>query len=237
MSSDWQFGAPEKQSDGTEYMIPITKPIAITHDLVWNNGQVEPDIAIQSSVLEMRNSVLKAVIDSQVMFRQPPTLKALQALASQWGALLINGTCSWGSNNVFVPAVSAPTDAKRALVRLALCKILISRSAIRPVWSISLVRELSEEMIDLVFDDVGGADECDIQSVGSNDFETDESEVVRLQDLEAKKAAAKEKVKELLRLSRQAKMAANEALDHFYAEFDLSDAETDLEEDESDLDE
>jgi hypothetical protein len=243
MSAAWQFGTPEKQSNGSEYSIPVTNPVYLPHDLMWIGGQVQPDIAIQNSVLEMRNSVLKAVIDNQVMFRQPPTLKALQALAFQWGVLLINGICSWGSNNVFVTSADFPTDAeltgKRALIRLSLSSILISRSAIRPVWSISLVKVLSDELIDLVFDDIdGGADESDIQSVGSNDFETDGgNDVVCLQDLEAKKTAAKEKVKELLRLSRQTKLAADEALDRFYAEFDLSDTESDLEDDEMDLDE
>lgn len=237
-SASWQFGAPEKQSNGSEYSVPLTNTVHLPMELVWSDGQVQPDIAIQNAVLEMRNSVLKAVIDNQVMFRQPPTLKALQALASQWGVLLINSICSWGSNNVFGVSSGFPTDAKRALVRLALTNILISRSAIRPVWTISLVKVLSEEMIDLVFDDLADADESDIQSVGSNDFETDgDTDVVRLQDLEAKKAVAKEKVKDLLRLSRQAKLAAHEALDHFYAEFDLSDTETDLEEDDSDSDE
>ena len=240
MSATWQFGTPEKQSNGSEYTIPIKNAVHLPIDLVWDNGQIQADIAIQNTVLELRNSMLKAMIDNQIMFRQPPTLKALQALASQWGVLLIDGVSSWGSNNVFTNAADFPKNElteKRALVRLTLSNILISRSAIRPVWSISLVNVLSDEMIDLVFDN-DASDDADIQSVGSNDFETDGAEVVRLQDLEAKKAAAKEKVKELLRLSRQAKSVAQDALDQFYSEFDLSDTESDLtESDESDLDE
>jgi hypothetical protein len=236
MSTEWQFGAPEKQSNGSEYSIPITSDNSIPHDFVWTDGQVQPDIAVQNAVLELRNSVLKAIIDNQVMFRQPPTLKALQALASQWGILLINGTTTWGSNNGFSLDNAFVPTTKRALVRLRLSSILISRSAIRPIWTVSLVKELSEELIDLVFDDIAEESNSDIHSVGSNDIEAEGSEVVLLQDLMAKKSAAKEKVKELLRISRQTRMAAEEALDKFYAEFDLSDTESDLE-DGSDLDE
>jgi hypothetical protein len=235
MEGVWQFGTPEKQSNGSEYIVPIANKPFYSYRLMWNGHSVEPELAMQSSVLGMRDSVLKAVSENKAMFRQPPTLKSLQALASQWGVIVQNGAVTWGTNNVWnISATSSILENRKAYVNLTLASLIISRSAIRAVWNVEWQEYITDApQIDIDFDVGDTEDGGDVQSVGSMDIESDGTEVVPLQDLVKKRRDAKQNVRELLRLSRQAKLAAEDALDRFYNEFDLSDDESEFSEDES----
>ncbi len=109
--------------------------------------------------------------------------------------------------------------------------ILISRQSIVPFWTTKTLQVLPDKanVIDLDF----GCEEEDGDSVHSDDLIAEEG-VVNLKNPDERKRAMKQQVRALLEKAVQAKLEAEEAMDRFFSEFDLSEEESDFSDYEED---
>lgn len=225
------FGAPEKRtySNGSlYYFIGLKTPLALERPLTWSQTQLKEEIAIQNDIMDLRTSVLQAIAENKSLFSNPPTEKSLLAMSNKWGLLVSrDGSCHWSDVNVWTDVPEELKGAK-AVVQLTLSGLHISPASIRPVWTLKVARILPEEVdesgkIEFVFKT------DDVQSVHSDDIETDMSDdVVQLTNLEAEKREAKQRVRELIAQAQAARRLAETALDHFMEEYDLSEDESDF---------
>jgi hypothetical protein len=239
---NWRFETPEKltsdNNDGVVYHVAVNKGseyTLLTH-MEWDGDKVMPTISVQQELIDVRNSLLKSMTENRLLFKNPPVLKSLQALASEWGVLVTSTkTIVWGENNNW-EKVPDEIESKRATVRLILKAVRISRSNIQVIWGLKVVEIVPDQTIDIDF--LGTEADTDVQSVTSLEIEDSGAGIVRLQDLHRKKMEAKQAVREAMRVSRNAKLTAQVTLDEFYEKFDLSDSESDFsDEGESDEEE
>jgi hypothetical protein len=230
------FEIPEKKiaADGSPYFQTRLKdPVAIPFDLRFDTAEIIPDIQIQTDIQRLQQTILKALVDNRTLFKTAPTMDRLRALTPVWGVVVIGGEAKWHTSNIwmFSSQVKHPS-----VVHLVLVGIEISRSSIQPIWDVSVIRRIPEantNMIDFDFGDEGGdGDMCDdLASVHSSDVDLERGDdvgVVQLVSRSERKRICKANVRELMRRSVDAQMAADAARDRFYAEFDLSEDESDL---------
>jgi hypothetical protein len=117
------------------------------------------------------------------------------------------------------------------MVHLLATAILISRQSIVPLWNTKILQVLPDKtnVIDLDF----GCEEDEGESVHSDDLMAEEG-VVNLKNPDERKKVLKQHVRALLEKAAQAKQEAEEAMDRFFSEFDLSEEESDFSEYEED---
>jgi hypothetical protein len=109
------------------------------------------------------------------------------------------------------------------MVSLEARGIVLSRQSILPMWGVQIRKVLPDaHVIDLEF----GEDE-DGSSVHSEDMVSEEG-VVALKDPSERKRQMKVYVRGLLEKVSQVKLEADDAMDRFFSEFDLSDDESDF---------
>jgi hypothetical protein len=221
------FDAPEKRSysDGSVYyFLALKTPIVLETPLTWSRTALKEDIAVQSEVMEVRATVLQAIAQNRSLFAKPPTEKSLLAMASKWGLLLSrSGECSWSDANVW-QSIPDVLSGKEAEVHLKLSGIHISPASIRPVWSMEVVSLLPETPV-IEFDFQISED---VQSVHSADIEGEDSEVMQLTNMAAEKRESKQRVRELIAKAQEARQMAEDAVERFLEEYDLSDEESDF---------
>lgn len=230
------FEAPERRTTekGEPFFVcKLAKPgYAVPHDLEWQKDALVPAVTVQKLISELRSTVLKLLMENKSLFRNPPTLDSLQAITPPWGILIRGAQMEWSTVNKW--ELDANLQGKSAIVRLILTGIEISRSYINPVWGISVVQILPEKpevgIIDFEF---GEAEVSDVKSVTSEDFDRDDSDIVALHKPGERKAFLKSQVRELLAKVAEARMAADDAMDRFFDEFDLSEGESDFSDTES----
>lgn len=227
------FETPERRTTekGEPYFVcRLTKPgYAVPHDLEWQKNALVPVLTVQKLITELRSTVLKLLMENRSLFRNPPTLDSLQAITPPWGILIRGTQMEWSTVNKW--ELDPALQGKSAIVRLVLTGIEISRSRINPVWTVSVVQilpETPEGVIDFEFGEVS-----EVKSVTSEDFDRDDSDIVALQDPRERKAVLKSQVRELLTKAAEARLAADDAMDRFFDEFDLSEGESDFSDTES----
>jgi hypothetical protein len=199
-----------------------------------------PDLHVQDIIQKTKNEVLQSLVQNRAMFRTPPTLTSLQAIATGWGFMILeNGKrIEWSPMNIwFSDKMGSDIAQKTATFELVLRGVQISRQAIRPVWEMKDIQVLPEhDPIDLDFgeEDVGDAG-SDISSVDSIEIATavaTDSQPFALRDKGERKRLAKREVRAVLARATEARIAADDAVDRFYTEFDLSEDESDFSDDE-----
>jgi hypothetical protein len=228
-----EFGHPEKIStaDGNiTYFVSIGTQ-HVVGPVRWEKGGLHPDLSIQDAIEALKLQVLEGLVQHRAMFRTPPTLASLRTIAPMWGFLIMEGgkRIEWSSANLWDPDM-----AKRdALVNLVLKGVQISRQAIRPVWSADVLQILPEHgPMDLDFGEEEDDTASDISSVDSLEIATADSQPFHLRDRGERKRVAKALVRAAQARAAEAQMAADEAIDRFLDEFDLSEGESDFSDDE-----
>lgn len=231
------FGTPEKQTSSTGevfFLCKLAEPgYSIPHDLEWKKDKQSliPILSIQKQITELRTTVLKLLVENKFIFRNPPTPDSLQAITPPWGILIrSNNQLEWSSVNKW------QIDEERlqnndAIVRLVLTGIEISRSRINPVWSLAVIQVLPEKepegLIDFDFDAIPQAND-DVKSISSDDIVSEDTQIVRLTNPRERKQFLKSQIRELLVKASDARLAADDAMDRFFDEFDLSEGESDF---------
>jgi hypothetical protein len=221
------FEIPEKKiaADGSPYFQTLlVDPITIPFDLRSVGGVIVPDIQIQAEMQRLQQTVLKALVDNRALFKTAPTLDRLKAMSPVWGVVVIGGEAKWHTSNVWDTSVPKNT----AVVHLVLKGVEISRSSIQPIWTVSLIRQIPEPVIDFDFGEDAVSDGDELASVHSSDVESEAEGVIHLIDRAERKRISKANARKLMQVAMDAQMAADAARDRFYAEFDLSEDESDL---------
>lgn len=217
------FDAPEKQADGS-YVLRLLKPILFDVEMRWEKNAVypTPDLRIQSALNAFREKTLKDLSRNKVLFKSPPTLASLTAITPMWGILLRGESTEWSKQDLW--------NAKEAgkLVLLVATGIVVSRQSILPIWGVEIRKVLPDaQVIDFDFGG-GGADVGDDGiSVHSDDLASEEG-IVALKDPKERKRAMKTYVRQLLENVSNAQLEADDAMDRFFSEFDLSEDESDF---------
>ncbi len=227
------FESPERRADCT-FLVKLATPVKFGEELEWKRDAEfpTPDLRIQPLINGFREKTLRDLTRNKVLFKSPPTLAALSALAPTWGLLLRGGgAAEWNRQDCWNEGVRQKGAGSRvALVALG---VIISRQSIVPVWDVEVKGALPESgvVIDL---DFGVSDEDGV-SVHSDDFASEEG-VVKLADTERRKAEAKARVRALMAAASKARVEVDEAMDRFFAEYDLSEDESDFSETEDEDD-
>lgn len=226
------FDAPEKRADGS-YLLRFLKPVLFDVELRWEKGAEypTPDLRVQHILNAFRDKTVKDISRNKVMFKSPPTLASLTAITPMWGILLRGEAMEWSRQDVWT--VGKDSVKNTSLVVLEAKGVVISRQSILPVWGVQVRKVLPDaHVIDL---DFGGADEDNDEgtSVHSEDLASEEG-VVALKDPGERKRQMKAYVRDLLDKVAQAKMEADDAMDRFFSEFDLSEDESDFSDYEDD---
>jgi hypothetical protein len=211
------FQSPQKREDGS-YMLEFVKPVELEVELRWEKDAEfpTPDLRIQSAINAFREKTLRDLVKNRVMFRTAPTLASLTSIAPTWGILLRGDTMEWSRQDIW------SKKANGSLVTLVGTGVVLSRHSIVPVWGVKVSRSLPDAQIDF---DFGG--EEDGESVHSDDIEAEDG-LVHLKDPVERKRQMKAYVRGLLEKASDAKMAADDAMDRFFSEFDLSEDESDF---------
>lgn len=233
-----EFCVPKRvESKQQTYYIELKTEIIIPESLKWSNGELIPDIRIQSTMESYRNRILSELVKNKTFFRTPPTYESIQAITPVWGIIVNSLTheLRWAPDQIIEKSESLTANTT-AYVNLQLKGIEISRSTIQPVWIMNVIQVLpdpshSDGVIDFEFEDVY---DDGVKSVGSNEFEEDVTgEPVQLMNHAEKKRIAKDQVRQTLRRLAEARMAADTAMERFYDEYDLSEGESDFSDEEN----
>jgi hypothetical protein len=222
------FDAPERQSDGS-YIIRLTRPVEFGVAMRWEKDAEypTPDLRIQSQLNVFREKIIKDLASNKAIFKTAPTVASLMAITPVWGIMLRGEAMEWSRQDHWVK----PAREAAQLVSLEARGIVLSRQSILPMWAVKVLKVLPEaQVIDF---DFGGAGEGDGASVHSDDLASEEG-VVALKDPSERKRQMKAYVRGLLEKVSQAKMDADDAMDRFFSEFDLSDDESDFSDYEED---
>jgi hypothetical protein len=225
------FDAPEKRADGS-YMLRFLKPIDFGTELRWEKDAEfpTPDLRIQSQLNAFREKTVKDLSLNKVMFRTPPTLASLTAITPMWGILIRGDKAEWSRQDLWT---KPPVKDHALVISLVAQGVVISRQSILPVWGVKVIKALPDaHIIDLDFGS-GSSDSDEGASVHSEDLASEEG-VVALKDPGERKRQMKAYVRGLLEKVAQAKMEADDAMDRFFSEFDLSEDESDFSDYEDD---
>jgi hypothetical protein len=214
------FDAPERQSDGS-YIIRLTRPVEFGVAMRWEKDAEfpTPDLRIQPQLNAFREKIVKDLASNKAIFKTVPSVASLMAITPIWGILLRGERMEWSRQDHW----TKPAREAALLVSLEARGIVLSRQSILPMWSVKILKVLPEtEVIDFDFDREG-----DGASVHSDDLASEEG-VVALKDPSERKYQMKVYVRGLLEKVAQAKMEAEDAMDRFFSEFDLSEDESDF---------
>lgn len=237
---EWFFKTPERKAnpeDGTvQYDVHFQTPHRLLTRIEYDGRTYIPNITFQVELEPLIQSLLSTIAQTPTLFRTPPTLKSLQSITPVWGAVIQNGVLQWNPRGGRLPELPREWTGRAARVCFLLEGVQITRSAILPLWAIHSDIQPAPgvpppDLIDFTFDGSGGGDARSVASASSADvsIETDgEGGVFELEDHQKEKRVAKTHVRQLLRRSMEARMAADTALDHFLEEYDLSDGESDF---------
>lgn len=237
------FEIPEKQTTAAGdiyFFCKLSKPgYSILHDLEWQKDSKcpIPVLSVQKQITELRATVLRLLMENKTIFRNPPTFDSLQAITPPWGILIRNNNLEWSSVNKWQIDESLLTN--NAIVRLVLTGVEISRSYIYPVWSFSIQQILPEKtpegVIDFTFDEPAFErdDAKSVASVASDDFINEDTNIITLHNPNERKCLLKQQIRELLKKASDAQHAADDAMDRFFDEYDLSEDESDFSDNEA----
>ncbi len=221
------FEIPERVQSGFRVRL-VGDGVVLPTPLQWTGSEVVPDIRIQKEIQNVQQTLLNSLVGRKDLFKTSPSLASLQAITPVWGILVRSGNrLEWSPNDVWTVPTTFGGSAKT--VHLVLTGILLSRSSILPLWGLV---ETTKGVIDLFGEEEPVSDVCSVQS--DEVEEVDEESVFALRSAAARKKEQKAYVRDLLRKAAEAQMAADAALDRFYAEFDLSDDESEFSGEESD---
>lgn len=239
------FRIPERRTSSTGetfFECKLSSPgYELPHDLEWSKDTgLKPVLSIQRQISDLRLEVLKYMVNNNNLFKNPPTLSSLQAITPNWGLLLrSNNTMEWSQINKWIYE-SDQLKKQNAIVRMVLMGLEISRSTIIPVWTLTIkhvLPEKSENVIDFDFSTSLAEinDTKSVASVNSDDIGIlEEDEIFQLHSPSEKKRQMKTHVRELLQKVAEARHAADDAMDRFLEEFELSDNESDFSDEEDD---
>jgi hypothetical protein len=164
----------------------------------WDSGY---EVALAAH----REKILKELANETALFRNPPTLKTLDAMAANWLGEAKRGVGRFVGN-----------------VDLCLHKLIISRSRIESVWE---TVPAAEATID--FDWAAAATGAELEEV--SDVPAAGGEPFVLSDPAAKeraKVAEKAKIRDLFAAATNARLEAETAAAAFLDTYDLSDSES-----------
>jgi hypothetical protein len=121
------FGLPARTA--TAFQVPVRGAPPMGLRLRMDSaGALVVDWAAQPAFEALRNTVLRELANDRTLFRSPPTLESLQAIAPIWGFVRGDGD---------EPDRSSPyitVLGSGAIVDLQLTSLEISRSTIRPTF-------------------------------------------------------------------------------------------------------
>lgn len=236
---DVSFKTPERKTapDGSPFFdVLLQTPYILPISLDFDGRRYIPTSAFQTALEPIVRTLLQAIAQTPTLFRTPPTFRSLQAITPVWGAVVVGDTLQWNLEGG--GALPLPTDSRPAKVVLALRGVQITRLRILPLWDISTVQptaDPSPDLIDFVFGEPSDLEDVaanipDARSVVSTDsIETDGNDLVfELHDPNKEKREFKAHVRSLLRIATEARAKADQALEHFCEEYDLSEGESDF---------
>jgi hypothetical protein len=238
------FQTPERRTEPNGEVIYIcncTSPgYMLPHDLEWTKEKgLIPQLTIQKQILQLRNDVLNYMVTDKTLFKNPPTLSSLQGITPNWGIhIRANNELEWSQTNKWVYDLDE-LKKHNSIVRMVLVGLEISRSRITPVWNLEVQQnlpEVNQNIIDFDFSEPA-EDAKSVASVSSDDIGIAEDEqVFQLHNPNERKKQMKAHVRELLRKVAEARHAADDAMDRFLDEYDLSENESEFSDAEEESD-
>ena len=166
--------------------------------------------SMEQIFLTFREKILKDLTNETSLFRNPPTLKILLSMTTNWYSDLQKQKISFGS-------VSYPCS-----IDLCLASLHVSRSHIEPVWKTVFIRRVHE--IDFEWSAPANDLEevSDVPSAGALEpFVLTDPDVK-----ERAKLAAKTHIRTLFTSAANARMEAETAAAAFFDTYDVSDSES-----------
>jgi len=215
--------SPEKTSDGFQIFF---QEACQTPDLNFSGEKkqwvLKPEWMAETD--KIRGIVLEKLFENRsVYFKTAPTLKTLETLFTPWVVVDENG------ETVFKSELPVPETDKDSKGIIELMGIAIKKTGISPVWRI---KELIEITPVVDFDWSESKDGEDLREITllepelSNENGTDTIKLTTDEEYNARKFAAKERVKEARLKAILSRRAAEVETDRYYAEFAINDNES-----------
>jgi hypothetical protein len=180
---------------------------------------------VQTRFRTLQNFVLSELAKEKDLFKNPPSLAALESITPNWGFV------SSGGRMIFslYSSVISDIDASKlpCLVDVQLKSLEISRSTIRPTWKVHFLGHKKPE-IDLDWESPINSTE-EITEVSDVPTHIPNNQVITLSDPASKireKTEAKQKIRSALAAAKEARAAAEKLAADFYDCYDLSDSES-----------
>ena len=191
---------------------------------------------VQARFRTLQSLVLSELSKERGLFKNPPTLSALEAITPNWGFVQqAYGIMSMTPHTKFEKP-TFPESHIPCLVDIQLKSLEISRSTIRPVWKLHYLGRPPSE-IDFEWEVPKPAGD-ELEEV--SDVPSAEGPAVTLADparLAKEKAEAKERIRTAFEAAKTARTKAKQMAAEFYDRYDLSDSESAFTEWLSDSDE
>ncbi len=191
---------------------------------------------VQPRFRTLQSLVLSELAKEKGLFKNPPTLSALEAMTPNWGFVQQAYGVMTFTPHARIETPTFPESKVPCLVDIQLKSLEISRSTIRPVWKLHYLGQPPSE-IDFEWAPPKPAGD-ELEEV--SDVPTAGGPVVTLADparLAKEKAEAKERIRMAFEAAKTARTTAEQMAAEFYDRYDLSDSESAFTEWLSDSDE
>ena len=234
-----KFGLPVRKGDAV-FQVPVQDASPMSLRLPFDAGSIGVDWSAQPAFERLRDTVLVELTKDRTLFRSPPTLESLQAIAPIWGFLRgDHGELDRLSPYMTVDVHDAARTHAAGVVDLQLRSIEISRTTIRPTFTAEAV---NDGRIDIDWEGAPAqrGETAHGLFVGSAGMAADELEevsdvpeaaegTITLADPAVKareKVAAKAHVRAAFEAAENARVEAEAAAAAFLDAYDLSDSES-----------
>lgn len=225
------FGSPSRitsKSGETVYKLDVClAPLGAEFEYTVDGIIYNKDV--QTRFRTLQSLVLSELAKEKDLFKNPPSLSALESITPNWGFV------SSGGRMIFSPYSNLISDIQQdrlpCLVDIQLKSLEISRSTIRPTWKVHYLGNKKPE-IDLEWETpvsniVSTGDEIvevsDVSAKSGNDviFSLADPAVRRQEKMQAKM-----QIREAFTAAEVARRTAEELAATFYESYDLSDSES-----------
>jgi len=232
------FGTPVRatNSEGkTFFQVEVNvSPLGV--ELLYDKSGIVYKKEAQARFRTLQNLVLSELAKERVLFKNPPTQSALEAITPNWGFVQQAYGVMTMSPHAKVEKPTFPESMLPCLVDIQLKSLEISRSTILPVWKLHYLGQPPSE-IDFEWESPKPAGD-ELEEV--SDVPTAGGPVVTLADpvrLAKEKAEAKARINAAFASAKEARTVAEKLAAEFYDRYDLSDTESAFTEWLSDSDE
>ena len=225
-----------RDSEGKVYFQVEVNVSPLGVELLYEKTGVVYSKEIQARFRTLQSLVLSELAKEQGLFKNPPTLSALEAITPNWGFVQQAYGIMTMTPHAKFEKPTFPESQVPCLVDIQLKSLEISRSTILPVWKLHYLGRPPSE-IDFEWEAPKPAGD-ELEEV--SDVPTAGGPVVTLADparLAKEKAEAKERIRTAFEAAKTARTTAEQMAAEFYDRYDLSDSESAFTEWLSDSDE